>query len=84
MYLDHMSIKTTYGNHSTLQVISRMFCLQIFVISKLGQENRRIVSDSGRFELDLPIITVGHYPEGLVEHHVSVVCDNLNKFLPDT
>ena len=84
MYLDHMSLKTTYGDHFTLQAISRMFCLQILVISKLGQENHRIVSDSGRFELDLPIITVGHYPEGLGEHYVIVVCDNLNKFLSDT
>lgn len=27
---------------------------------------------------------MGHYPEGLGEHYVSVVCDNLNKFLSDT
>lgn len=62
-----MSASTTYGDHFTLQAIARIFCLQILVISKLGQGHHRIISDTGRFDPDLPIITVGHYPEGLGE-----------------
>lgn len=82
LYLNHMSDSTTYGDHFTLQAIARIFCLQILVISKLGQGHHRIVSDTGRFDPDLPIITVGHYPEGLGEHYVSVVCANLENVLP--
>lgn len=77
-----MSDSTTYGDHFTLQAIARIFCLQILVISNLGQGHHRIVSDTGRFDPDLPIITVGHYPEGLGEHYVSVVCANLENVLP--
>lgn len=83
LYLNHMSASTTYGDHFTLQAIARIFCLQILVISKLGQGHHRIISDTGRFDPDLPIITVGHYPEGLGEHYVSVVCANVHNFLPN-
>lgn len=78
-----MSASTTYGDHFTLQAIARIFCLQILVISKQGQGQHRIIPDTGRFDPDLPIITVGHYQEGLGEHYVSVVCANVHNFLPN-
>ncbi|KAK3085102.1 hypothetical protein FSP39_024235 [Pinctada imbricata] len=77
-----MSRRTTYGDHFTLQSIAREFFLQVIVISKLGNGNHRIVSNTGKFDPDIPLITLGPYPEGLGEHYVSVHVSHVDRFIP--
>jgi len=81
-YLTHMSRQTTFGDHFTLLAISREFFLQIFVVSKRGHGFHRIISNSGIFDVQLPLITLGHYPEGQGEHYVSVhIHNDLQRFI---
>ncbi|CAC5378590.1 unnamed protein product [Mytilus coruscus] len=72
-YLLRMSRDTEFGDQITLQAISDMFNVQIVIVSTLNHGTTLLRPDgSNIITRHLPIITIGHYPEGHGEHYLSL------------
>ncbi|CAC5391451.1 unnamed protein product [Mytilus coruscus] len=72
-YLLRMARDTEFGDQITLQAISDMFNVQIVIVSTLNHGTTLLRPDgSNIITRHLPIITIGHYPEGHGEHYLSL------------
>ncbi|CAC5385532.1 unnamed protein product [Mytilus coruscus] len=72
-YLLRMARDTEFGDQITLQAISDMFNVQIVIVSTLNHGTTLLRPDgSSIITRHLPIITIGHYPEGHGEHYLSL------------
>ena len=82
IYIKRMKSLYTYGDHLTLCAMAREYNVQCLVLSSLGNGHHRIISNTGRYEETMPLITIGHYPEA---HYVSIEVANssLIKYLRD-
>lgn len=77
-YLSDMSLTTTYGDSLTLQALAREFNCQFLVFNAQGSQYHRIVSNKNAFNTDVPLVTLGFYPEEQGEHYVSDEIENRN------
>ncbi|XP_060607604.1 glycosyltransferase-like protein gnt13 [Ruditapes philippinarum] len=67
-----------YGDHITLQAITNIYNAQILVVSTLNSRTTLIIPNGlpdGEVNENLPMIVLGHYPEGEGEHYVALSYD---------
>ena len=66
-----------------LQALSRVFNVQVLIVSVLGPQHNTLVSNTGIYSADIPTLTLGYYPEEHGEHYysVEVAPAELNRFL---
>ena len=67
-----MSKEGTYGDHLTLVAVAREFNTQILVMSTDGIQHSRIISNDGKYDPALCLLSLGYFPEGKGEHYVSL------------
>ena len=86
MYVTRMSRPSTYGDHLTLQTLAIEFHCQFFILSVQGRLHHRIVSETDVFDLDVPLLSLGYYPEEKGEHYVSIEIEPqfLNRLIRNT
>lgn len=83
-YLTRMAREFEYGDHITLQAMSQLYHVQIIVVSTLNSHTTLISPDgSTNISDNIPIITLGHYPENAGEHYVALQNDKemLNRII---
>ncbi len=72
-YLYDMGTDGTYGDHITLQRMSDVFGIQIFIASSLGPHATRLLTPGGNPADPLrPTVYIGHLAEGHGEHYLSL------------
>lgn len=73
MYLARMPREFEFGDQITLQAMSQLYNVQIIVVSTMNSATT-LISPSGSSVLsnDIPVIILGHYPEGAGEHYVAL------------
>ena len=71
-YLKRMKRPSTYGDHFTLQALSKIFNVQFLICSVRGPDHNNLISDTGVYSPNLPLLTLGYYPEEEGEHYCSV------------
>jgi hypothetical protein len=72
-----MSLNFEYGDQISLQGISELYNVQIIIVSTMNHGTTLIRPDgSSILTRDLPIITLGHFPEGGDEHYVALEYDS--------
>ena len=76
-YLTSMSKEGTYGDHLTLVAVAREFNTQILVMSTDGIQHSRIISNDGKYDPALCLLTLGYFPEGKGEHYVNLSIPSL-------
>ena len=74
-YLRLMSQDGSYGDNLTLFAIMRNYNMQCLVVSAVRSENSTLVSNDGIYDINLPLISLGHFPENEGMHYVSVSAD---------
>lgn len=85
VYLHDMSNNSTYGDQLTLMAAAKLFDVQFVVVSSLGHQGTRFISNRSMHpsydqhelvDYERPILFLGHYAEsgsGLIkEHYVSL------------
>ena len=70
-YTEEMAKDGTYGDHTTLLAISRVY-VQILILSAADEDNWVLVSPSGEYCDQMSLLTLGHILEGMGAHSVSV------------
>jgi OTU-like cysteine protease len=87
-YVKKMSAHDTYGDHITLVAASKLYSVQILVVSSLGLDATTVISPESNehrsINPQLPLIFVAHSAEQHGEHYVSISPSNdcaLQKFL---
>lgn len=76
LYLSRMARNYEYGDQVTLQAISQLFNIQIVVVSTMNSATTLISPDgSSNVSNNVPLIVLGHYPEGAGEHYVALGAD---------
>ncbi|XP_049926648.1 uncharacterized protein LOC126406426 [Epinephelus moara] len=71
-YLQGMAQHGTYGDHLTLQRASQIFNVQFLIVSTLGLDATSVISPSGGYFENSPVLILGHFAEGQGEHYVSL------------
>ena len=69
-------METTYGDHVTLVALSRIYHIQILIVSTDGPEYTTFISPDGSYNENTFLLTLGYFPEDRGEHYVSIVIDN--------
>lgn len=73
MYLLRMARNFEYGDQITLQSVSQLYNVQILIVSTINSATTLISPDGGSILSNhIPLLIVGHYPEGAGEHYVSL------------
>lgn len=67
-----MRLTLTYWDNLTLKALAREFNCQFLIMNAQGDGYHRIVLNTYNFESDMPLLTLGYYPEYQGEHYVSV------------
>ena len=80
-YTDSMGANGTFGDHITLQRMADLFNVQFIVFSSLGPTGTRIISPTGFYDENIPVLFLGHEAEGRGEHYYSVQGDNASRNL---
>ena len=75
-YINKMALETTYGDHVTLVALSRIYHIQILIVSTDGPEYTTFISPDGSYNENTFLLTLGYFPEDRGEHYVSIVIDN--------
>lgn len=71
-YLQRMAPHGTYSDHLTLQRASQILNVQFLIVSTLGLDATLVISPSGDYCENLPLLVLGHFAEGQGEHYVSL------------
>ena len=67
-----MKRPSTYGDHFTLQALSKIFNVQFLVCSVRCPDHNNLISDTDAYSSNLHLLTLGYYPEEEGEHYCSV------------
>lgn len=68
-----MSREYEYGDQITLQAMSQLYNVEIIVVSTRNRATTLISPDGGScLSNNIPLIILGHYPEGAGEHYVAL------------
>lgn len=72
-----MQSQSTYGDNLTLMALAREFNCQFLVFNSLGDNYHCLISNTNIYDDELPLLTLGYYPEERGEHYVSVEIEGL-------